>query len=1130
LTDGATFLEATLTPACVEDLNTRYPGKHISSASPNTIIALRRYTIRVTAYGPKRQYITLVLHSVDWLGESRDTHTGAVTHVADCPDVLSSLTKLWETRLEADCRCFLKDTGTEVIMPSSSSRPDEETASQTNTQMPYGTQMVHPYRDRVENSPVMSRAKQTPSLRDGGAPQEGGARLSGLDPKAAKQAELLSLLKLKSHYNTAPSVAPVVPAALSAGGFARTNTPKIRRDMPAPATISRTPLLPGRPDRYLNEPTDASRPISPAHLADYRDTRALNIEMDIEPQRMSGRASAAPASGELSEEDLDDEEPAWLQDCRPTCGCATVPTKQRTLLSKPESWHKPEAGLRFPEANIPIDILRELREHARMNAVEAPSSPVSDDDDELPDAHVENDVLDGENADTDANEEDSASHISWSSSPAPEPPARPGLPPDSSFDDGRRTNTHDVPSAQADSLRRPEPVVIESSNETTDLPSSPPAIQHNNDSDEEMELEVPRGLGDSPTNNMPTSEPEFVGSASVIQVEQTPYAKGKRPATVPPPGQQTSSGESKDTTSTSVISCTYKDQIILGKRDAVEIVVGGPGPVIADSTRKTSGNGSDAVCENVMELLSLASTSKHVRVPSAGEGDVHMEEASQEIRQARKTALAPHQALGMYPLDQNNTAAFPEPSPISAQRPTIDLSSSGEKMPEILPPNSSEPPKTPAIVAEIAQMKRKLDVSPSKKSARLSKRREIKIVGFGGDSPPRDTAAEFRQARHESLSRFREERRSTTIDANQTSSETREDVRARDHPSSSAVHQRDIYPLAMDIDDPFDENDTQSLVHNHQSARFGPSLGSAPASHTLSTTRKEQMDYDLKTTSIQRARPETIFQIFKAAYPDYTGSTQHFIGQCKQMHKLDLEDKMVPKWQWDDFIIRNRTDYKDYILQCSEEGEDPEPYYRFYKDNIRDTLYAKGVIKNRKTLSTALEELETRPSTAATAVVTAPVGPRVPIAPVPSLGAVTARKSSRRSLPWGPSQSIESSRDRVDSSPAIRSRHFLPTAPQKNQLAPHADSPLRRALLHTSSARTSSLQPTHSPSSRSGTTTPLARTSSDSLAANRSLDLTKIPTEPTGDTYRDFVFAWQRSTSLTGSTEVSSFSWTAIAD
>jgi hypothetical protein len=101
-----------------------------------------------------------------------------------------------------------------------------------------------------------------------------------------------------------------------------------------------------------------------------------------------------------------------------------------------------------------------------------------------------------------------------------------------------------------------------------------------------------------------------------------------------------------------------------------------------------------------------------------------------------------------------------------------------------------------------------------------------------------------------------------------------------------------------------------------------------------------------------------IYDLFKEAYPDYSGDVNHFMGQCMKMYELDLEDKMIQKWLWDDYLIRNRTDYKAYASSCLDRGGDIMPYIRFYKDHIQDAIYCKGILNNRHILRQALVELE----------------------------------------------------------------------------------------------------------------------------------------------------------------------------
>ncbi|KAF2691913.1 hypothetical protein K458DRAFT_411615 [Lentithecium fluviatile CBS 122367] len=1038
LTDGAASIEATLTPDCQRDLCARYPGKRVSSAYPNCVIAVRKYTIRYTPYGPPRSHLTLILHAIDWKGEGAEKRTG-YKHISACDQVRSALQRLWKTRLAADRRCFLSEPDDEPTMAAPGRPADAQGGSEdsTNTQMPFGTQVA-------QEQVFAGNTRQEESRADMPNPQD------------TQKAQLLSLLHRTGSRDAAPHLPSVAPVAPSAGGFTRTKTSDVRRDVGAPAAASRTPILPGRPDRFLRDPVNSSRPGSPrvhgqhtlpARLADDRRNRSLETQVDDEPPPMSDKPLFEPTSSELAEDDLVDEEPEWLQGCRPTCGSAIAPTKQRTLLTKAECWQKPEAGYRFPDANIPIEILRDLKEHARNNMIQEPSSPIGphDDDEQLSDAgDLDADVDAGADEDEDA--EMSSSQISWPISPAPQSPKRQGLPPDSSLEVDNNKNARVIPHAQAIDQRKPEPVIIGSSNETVDPPSSPPVMEQNNDSDEEMELELPRGLDESPKRDTRTSAPRLVQPAPAVQVKETPHAKEKIGVAVPPVGQQTSSGEPKDTSSTSVIYCTYKNANSSGEKEALETVAQQLPPASATLAPQMFETFAQAHAE-----ASLSQRSKHVHFPSAGASDIFMENAPPEIPRGSKPPERQHEGIGTQELDDNVRVALPEPSPISPQRPPPDLSSSKEKAVELMHANSSEQIRARTDISQVAHMKRKLDTSPSKKPKRSSKRRQIKIVDFDGDSPPppiRYKDTELHRARQEVLNRFR------------------------------------------------------------------PEL-------------------------------DTVFQKFKAAYPEYTGSTQHFMGQCKQMYKLDLEDKMVPKWQWDDFVIRNSTDYKHYLLQCSEEGEDPEPYYRFYKDNMRDTLYSKSVLKNRKTLLSALDELgdpiiagkptstistysalprASAAPTVSTAPVTlvAPTAPAVAVPPVtlvPSSIGDPARKPSRKSLPWDSNLPKGSSTNRDNSASGDRSRLSLPNSTNKAQPTPHVNPPLRHTPLQSAPAsKPSTGQATRKTHLQSGTSTLTSRTSTGSSATKRPVDLSKIPTEPTGDFYRDYFFAYQRKMASTGST------------
>ncbi|KAI9706721.1 MAG: hypothetical protein M1836_003732 [Candelina mexicana] len=98
---------------------------------------------------------------------------------------------------------------------------------------------------------------------------------------------------------------------------------------------------------------------------------------------------------------------------------------------------------------------------------------------------------------------------------------------------------------------------------------------------------------------------------------------------------------------------------------------------------------------------------------------------------------------------------------------------------------------------------------------------------------------------------------------------------------------------------------------------------------------------------------------FKAAYPDYTGEPSHFRTMCSRIERLLAEDRMEHRSLWDDFVGRHRTDYKRYVVECTEGGEDPLPYEKFYRDHIDEPKYTKRIL-SPTTLKEALHsEVET---------------------------------------------------------------------------------------------------------------------------------------------------------------------------
>lgn len=101
---------------------------------------------------------------------------------------------------------------------------------------------------------------------------------------------------------------------------------------------------------------------------------------------------------------------------------------------------------------------------------------------------------------------------------------------------------------------------------------------------------------------------------------------------------------------------------------------------------------------------------------------------------------------------------------------------------------------------------------------------------------------------------------------------------------------------------------------------------------------------DATTSQEQRAEPD-VFRRFKAAYPDYLGTKEHFIGMCRRIHQLLNADRMEHKSLWDDFIVRHKADYQQYCQRCMDNAEDAKPYERFYREEIDGPKYSRRIMQ-----------------------------------------------------------------------------------------------------------------------------------------------------------------------------------------
>jgi hypothetical protein len=1060
---------------------------------------------------------------------------------SDSEDLFAITQQLDDTRAREDYTCFgLEATAEEADNTSIAMGGADEAsraASQSHTQLAFGTQLPHAPRARPsEDAPKIIGVRSLEPVLAGNTQRED---ILPVPRKATTgsndRAKLLSLLNRPVKPNTNPlSKSHPSPSR---------SPPKTVSKPQQPNDPAATQMLTQLPTHVQRQPTQMRTATNDSTLEPpkqakgkqrARELKAVSPVAEDSTEQNVGHAHEAQASqrgGNYLQKLA--SECSWMQDFEFTREAFKVPPEQLNILRHQDSWHKPLSGHKFPGGNIPVDILIRLERSVDQEAAKeaAPDSDDEMEDDPSPEFPVGSIATSTESVPQPTQDTHSSSRsASWSPSPAPEPPrmlapSNQQLPPDSSEPTGAIADDKGGKASTVTQTR--VPILIDSSNEDerNDPPSSPPVDDVPVAMDEDMEMEeyVPQGLGEDSVEftDQPSPPSASPSPRPTVQVKETPYVKGKNgqhEARTVSPRRPSSSGMSKETSSTSIVYGTYNDK-----------APSGLDPVAPHSNLHFHARPEDEK-ESVQQLDDRQQTLPHKvnaqlstgAVLGATTHDTLMAELDvlpMRDHEEPKSMEPEGVALPVVTGQDTNSTTLPAATPTSTQI----LHNIPQRMVSAAPRseqlfNSREHSakdimsRSPSITPGTG--KRKHDNSPTKKSGRHSKRREIKIPAFGDDTPDlTDPVSAMRHYREEEYKKFREARNSSaSVDSRPESAgrvgmQQHDDAMRVDHPSvlRNNTQASGLSPRHASLYDEPNNIKPMPTVAAAVSARSAsvispPVHGPVPEASSLRTLPARQAQ---STTPSSTETPATIFETFKAAYPEYTGDVKHFQGQCTQMIKLDREDKMVPKWQWDDFIIRNRTDYKDYALECVDQGENPEPYHRFYKDTIRDTVYRKGVIEGRSTLLEALRQLKVQaPGTEPRNTPTKPV---------------RKETRSRGSLPSAFNQPKPAIEHRSGITRHDRPRHSLPSRPPHDDRTPadHASTSKPRGTAATASRDVAS-------STRSTPKLNPTRLALDGAASPYTTPVNGHTAAGASDPFRDAIKAWKRTTSLTGSTKVSS--------
>ena len=160
---------------------------------------------------------------------------------------------------------------------------------------------------------------------------------------------------------------------------------------------------------------------------------------------------------------------------------------------------------------------------------------------------------------------------------------------------------------------------------------------------------------------------------------------------------------------------------------------------------------------------------------------------------------------------------------------------------------------------------------------------------------------------------------------------------------------------SVEHDVAFDESINQQERHltgpDDDEARPGAQDQRTEIAKTEQVSERIVEDHLLQKTEVSVSNAQSasgsIFDVFKATYPSYTGDIKHFVTMCIKISTLLKAGRMEYQSLWDDFIIRQRTEYASYVIGCTEGGEDPMAYEDSYSNAIMERIYRRLVLTRR---------------------------------------------------------------------------------------------------------------------------------------------------------------------------------------
>ncbi|KAL8693892.1 MAG: hypothetical protein Q9218_001357 [Villophora microphyllina] len=906
-------------------------GKRVTEDTLGNIIQLQDAEIVATQLGPRSSMITLLIKQLKVLGSDRSGQFGSPRHFDSTPEYAQLLRKISEFRGS--------------FHGPGSSQSTTGTPTRTFASGPVSGSHTIKSEFHPDSQQLMSQVPGSYSANDT-ASRSNTSKLTGLRlPKDAS--ETSERHESKPHVNQSEALLEMMR---SRQALSRAET-----KLKGPVQVSKAM---DSEVRKVQQPRPSLRK-GAVDVEQPRGERPNDTHSSAKPQEVSPRKpiQRPVISKKIKSRDV------------------RIPKEQQEILDRNDSWLPAEPGRRGPTTNIPLSVLEEITRKVRHRASQLSLNDDMAASEQKPEggSSIESELKGNEDSDSDV----PVSTADWPPS-SPIHVQRCELPPDSSVgapSPGNSLQEHDRATTESDTRHvevsqqtAPEPSMgrLVSGASPMQVPATAAHVEIS-DSESDLETNIPLKLNEGAPSDEEIEYTQEVPATAIqpqesfLQVNRTPYPHwaAAEPHVESPerkiPDHEPSPSKRKR------LDQPYTAQ---ANTDSVGVHDAGIDETILPSVKSTQDTA--VACQWPTDGSTLERTPQVSEIGSERQANLRRKADSPVVspfvsakrRKVHRSPLAFGFSQDEYPKEDPSIAMrrYREEFFASRQNSHSDSRTSPDEA-------EARAPLTPTYTKAINSTRTATsDVEHLNMLESPSQARQFSAVAHGADRvlehtvPPNsnDAKSQTSGVAYGHMTGWAHMHNVDKPASNGHSLPTSELGAQRLDVASIDQHEQPSLLLTQSVHTDLNSVSTKLGTHsNAETSQQTHSSGQAQPLPELMTPAMSVSDIPQNSSPHPNllALPQKplgtmdIFARFQFAYPEYSGTRDHFHGMCKKIYLLVQAGRMEHKSLWDDFVIRHKTNYPQYLQRCVDSVEDAKPYEQFYHDEVDEPRFTKRVMQ-----------------------------------------------------------------------------------------------------------------------------------------------------------------------------------------